>query len=70
VIQEGSLAAGTTIVGDWNRAVALYVGENANVRATEALGMKSNLVTVLGEMDCVVLVERPNLLVKTTAAIP
>lgn len=70
VIQEGSLAAGTTIVGDWNRAVALYVGENANVRATEALGLKSNLVTVLGEMDCVVLVERPNLLVKTTAAIP
>lgn len=69
VVLEGSLAAGTTIVGDWNRAVALYVGEFANVRATEALGFKSNIVTILAEMDCVVLVERPNLLVKTTAPI-
>lgn len=69
VVLEGSLAAGTTIVGDWNRAVALYVGESANVRATEALGLKSNIVTVLAEMDAVVLVERPNLLVKTTAPI-
>lgn len=69
VVLEGSLAAGTTIVGDWNRAVALYVGENANVRATEALGLKSNIVTVLAEMDAVVLVERPLLLVKTTAPI-
>lgn len=69
VVLEGSLAAGTTLVGDWSRAVALYVGENANVRATEALGFKSNIVTVLAEMDCVVLVERPLLLVKTTAPI-
>lgn len=70
VVLEGSLAAGTTIVGDWNRAVALYVGDTANVRATEALGFKSNLVTILSEMDCVILAERPNLLVKTTGAIP
>lgn len=69
VVLEGSLAAGTTMVGDWNRAVALYVGEFANVRATEALGFKSNIVTVLAEMDCVVLVERPLMLVKTTAPI-
>lgn len=69
VVLEGSLAAGTTIVGDWNRAVALYVGETANVRATEALGFKSNIVTILAEMDAVVLVERPNLLVKTTAPV-
>lgn len=69
VVTVGALAAGTAMVGDWSRGAALYVGENANVRATEALGMKSNIVTVLAEMDCVILVERPLLLMKVVAPI-
>jgi hypothetical protein len=68
-VLTGAIAAGTTLVGDFSRAVALYVGETATVRATEALGIKNNLVTTLAEMDCVVLVEYPKFLVKTTAPI-
>jgi hypothetical protein len=70
VVLEGSLAAGTSIVGDWSRAVALYVAETASVRAAEIFTpTPNNVVRILAEMDCVVLVERPNLLVTTDAPI-
>lgn len=68
-VLTGAIAAGTTLVGDFSRAVALYVGESATLAATEILGMKTNIVTTRAEMDCVVLVEYPKFLVKTTAPI-
>jgi len=70
IIKLPSVAAGTAVVGDFSSSTTLFVGEQANVRATEALGMKSNVVTVLGEMDAVVLVERPWLICKAAGTIP
>jgi hypothetical protein len=66
IVRDAAMTAGTALVGDFGQAVTLFVGESANVRATEALGFKSNIVTVLCEMDSVVLVERPWLLCKAT----
>jgi hypothetical protein len=68
-VLTGAIAAGTTLIGDFSRAVALYVGEAATIAATEVLGIKTNIVTTRAEMDCVVLVEYPKFLVKTTAPI-
>jgi hypothetical protein len=70
IIKLPSVAAGTALVGDFSSSTTLFVGEQANVRATEALGFKSNVVTVLGEMDAVVLVERPWLICKAAGTIP
>lgn len=70
IIKLSSIAAGTALVGDFSSSVTLFVGEAANVRATEALGFKSNIVTVLGEMDAVVLVERPWLICKAAGTVP
>jgi hypothetical protein len=70
ILKIPSVAAGTALVGDFSSSTTLFVGEQANVRATEALGFKSNVVTVLGEMDAVVLVERPWLIVKAAGTIP
>jgi hypothetical protein len=64
IIRTGAQAAGTATVGDFSSAVTLFVGENANVQATEALGFKTNVVTIRCDMDVVVLVERPWLLYK------
>lgn len=70
IIKIASITAGTALVGDFSSSTTLFVGEQANVRATEALGFKSNVVTVLGEMDAVVLVERPWLICKAAGTIP
>lgn len=64
VVKMGQIATGTAVVGDFSSSTVLFVGENANVQATEALGFKNNIVTIRAEMDAVVLVERPWLLVK------
>jgi Phage capsid family len=64
IIRLASIATGTALVGDFSSSTTVYVGEEATVRASEALGFKSNVVTILGEMDSVVLVERPWLLCK------
>jgi hypothetical protein len=69
ILKIPSIVAGTALVGDFSSSTTLFVGEAANVRATEALGFKSNVVTVLGEMDAVVLVERPWLIVKAAGTI-
>lgn len=63
VIKLGIVTAGTALVMD-SSGVTLFIGEEASVQATEALGFKSNIVTVRGEMDAVVLVEQPWLLAK------
>src|SRR5580765_5222702 len=70
IIKLPSITAGTAVVGDFSSSTTLFVGEQANVRATEALGFKSNVVTVLSEMDAVVLVERPWLICKAAGTIP
>jgi HK97 family phage major capsid protein len=70
IIRLGAIAAGTALVGDFNTAVVLFVGEAANVQATEALGFKTNIVTIRAEMDAVVLVERPWLMVKAAGTVP
>jgi hypothetical protein len=70
ILKIPSIPAGTALVGDFSSSTTLFVAEQANVRATEALGFKSNVVTVLGEMDAVVLVERPWLIVKAAGTIP
>lgn len=70
IVRLGAIAAGTALVGDFSSAVVLYVGEAANVQATEALGFKSNIVTIRAEMDAVVLVERPWLMVKAAGTVP
>jgi hypothetical protein len=70
IIKLPSIPAGTALVGDFSSSTTLFVGEAANVRATEALGFKSNVVTVLAEMDAVVLVERPWLICKAAGTIP
>jgi len=64
IIRLASIATGTALVGDFSSSTTVYVGEEATVRASEALGFKSNVVTILGEMDSVVLVERPWLICK------
>lgn len=64
IIRLASIATGTALVGDFSSSTTVYVGEEATVRASEALGFKSNVVTILGEMDAVVLVERPWLICK------
>lgn len=70
ILKLPSIPAGTAVVGDFSSSTTLFVGEAANVRATEALGFKSNVVTVLGEMDAVVLVERPWLICKAVGTVP
>lgn len=70
IIKLPSITAGTALVGDFSASTTLFVGEAANVRATEALGFKTNVVTVLGEMDAVVLVERPWLICKAAGTVP
>lgn len=70
IIKLPSITTLTALVGDFSSSTTLFVGEQANVRATEALGFKSNVVTVLSEMDAVVLVERPWLIVKCAGTIP
>lgn len=70
IVRLGTQAAGTATVGDWSSAVVLYVGEAANVQATEALGFKTNIVTIRAEMDAVVLVERPWLMYKAAGTVP
>lgn len=70
IIKLPSITAGTALVGDFSSSTTLFVGEQANVRATEALGFKSNVVSILSEMDCVVLVERPWLICKAAGTIP
>lgn len=62
VVKVAAQPAGTSLVGDFGQGVTLFVGEEANVQATEALGFKNNIVTIRAEMDAVVLVERPWLL--------
>lgn len=70
IIRLSTQAAGTATVGDWSSSVVLFVGEAANVQATEALGFKTNIVTIRAEMDAVVLVERPWLMVKAAGTVP
>ena len=70
ILKIPSIPAGTALVGDFSSSTTLFIGEQANVRATEALGFKSNVVTVLGEVDAVVLVERPWLIVKAAGTVP
>lgn len=67
IIRLSAIATETAVVGDFSSSTTVFVGEEANVQATEALGMKSNVVTIRGEMDAVVLVERPWLIVKCDA---
>jgi len=69
ILKIPSIPAGTALVGDFSSSTTLFIGEQANVRATEALGFKSNVVTVLGEVDAVVLVERPWLICKAAGTI-
>jgi HK97 family phage major capsid protein len=64
IIRTGVVAADSAVVGDFSTAVTLFVGEAANVQATEALGFKTNVVTIRAEMDATVLVERPWLIYK------
>jgi hypothetical protein len=70
ILKLASITAGTALVGDFSSSVTLFVGESANVQATEALKFTSNVVTVRGEMDAVVLVERPWLIVKAAGTVP
>ena len=70
IIRTSVVAADSAVVGDFSSSVELYVGEAANVQATEALGFKNNIVTIRAEMDAVVLVTRPWLLYKCAGATP
>jgi hypothetical protein len=62
IVKSGAIPEGQAIVADWNMAVTLYIGDALRVAVTEALGLKNNIVTFLGEMDAVVLLARPWLL--------
>jgi Phage capsid family len=59
VVKSGAIPAGKALVGDWGMSVVLYIGDALRVAATEALGMKSNILLFLAEMDAVVLLARP-----------
>jgi Phage capsid family len=69
IIRVPSIVTGTALVGDFSSSTTVFVGEEATVRASEALGFKSNVVTILGEMDAVVLVERPWLICKAAGTL-
>jgi hypothetical protein len=70
IIRTGVVAADSAVVGDFSSSTVLFVGEAANVQATEALGFKNNIVTIRAEMDATVLVERPWLIYTCAGATP
>lgn len=59
IIKSAAMPSGKALVGDWSMSVVLYIGDALRVAATEALGMKSNIILFLAEMDAVVLLTRP-----------
>jgi HK97 family phage major capsid protein len=65
-----SNAAGKAIVGDFTSGLRLYDGESANVRATEGPGAKSNIVTLIAEVDAVLVVGKPNYFAEVVAPLP
>lgn len=70
LIKVAGITAGTALVGDFSSSVTLFVGEQANVQASETVEFKRNVISIRGEVDAVVLVERPWLLCKAVGTIP
>jgi len=70
VVKSAAMPAGKALVGDWAMAAKLYIGDALNVSSTEALGFKNNILTFRGEIDAVVLLARPWLMVECTGAMP
>jgi len=70
VVKSSAMPAGKALVGDWEMAVQLYVGDALNISATELVEYINNIVTLRAEMDAVIHLKRPWLMVECTGARP
>jgi len=70
VVKSPDIAEGKAIVGDWAMATKLHIGDALSVSSTEAVKYTQNILTFRGEMDAVLQLKRPWLMVKCTAAMP
>lgn len=65
-VPSSKMAAGKSLVGDFARGSRLYDGESANVRTAEPRA-KENIVTLIGELDAVLVIGKPNYFAENTA---
>lgn len=67
VAADARIAATKAVVADWSRAMRLYDGESANVRAVDYNSGTSNVIQLIGELDAAFVIGKPNYVAKASA---
>lgn len=70
VAADARIATTKAIVADFSRAMRLYDGESANVRAVEHNSGTANVIQLIGELDAAFVIGKPNYVAKVSAALP
>lgn len=70
VAADARIATTKAIVGDFSRAMRLYDGESANVRAVEYNSGTANIIQLIAELDAAFVIGKPNYVAKVSSALP
>lgn len=70
VAADSRIAATKAVVADFSRAMRLYDGESANVRAVEYNSGTANIIQLIAELDAAFVIGKPNYVAKVSAALP